>query len=41
MAGGGTAGSIMLFCLEEKHTFGHFYTVKGHQSTCDVECITG
>lgn len=27
-----TADNIMLFCSEEKCTFGHFYTVKSHQS---------
>ncbi len=31
----------MLICLKEKYTLGHFYTVKGHQSICDVQCITG
>lgn len=35
------AGSIMLFCSQEKYTFGHFYTVKGHQSVSDARCITG
>lgn len=37
----GAADSIMLFCAEEKYTFGHFYAVRGHQSVGDDQCITG
>lgn len=36
MTGVSTAGGFMLFCLEQKYTFGHFHTVKGHQSIRDV-----